>query len=109
MSPEEPGRMEHLLIPGLGLAFVTSRPGMRYPGRPWRRVRVDAMAGVENRGKLRFEAKLASLLREEAVAALGEARAARQELESFYRPYTDFDGVRALAAVETSRLLSWMA
>ena len=66
------------------------------------------MAEVENRGKLRFEAKLASLLREEAVAALGEARAARQELESFYRPYTDFDGVRSLAAVETSRLLSWM-
>ena len=27
-APEEPGRIEHLLIPGLGLAFVTSRPGM---------------------------------------------------------------------------------
>lgn len=107
LSPEEPQRMEHLLIPGLGLAFVTSRPGMRYPGSPYRRVRVDAMAETENRGKLRFERKLAALLREEALEALGEARRWRREVEALYNPYVDFDGVRALAAVEASRILSW--
>jgi len=107
-SPAEPTQTEHLLIPGLGLGFVTSRPGMRYPGTPYRRIRVDAMTEIGNRGKLRFESKLASVLKDEAVSALREARDARQCLESIYRPYVDFDGVEALAAVEASRLLSWM-
>lgn len=108
LSPAEPARVEHLLVPELGLGFVTSRPGMRYPGAPYRRIRVDAMTEIGNRGKLRFEGKLASLLRDEAVAALREAKDARKRLEEIYRPYVDFDGVEALAAVEASRLLSWM-
>jgi len=66
------------------------------------------MTEIGNRGKLRFESKLASVLKDEAVSALREARDARQCLESIYRPYVDFDGVEALAAVEASRLLSWM-
>ena len=43
-APEEPDRLEHLLIPGLGLAFVTSHPGMEWPGKAYRRLRLDAMA-----------------------------------------------------------------
>lgn len=109
LSPAEPDRMEHLLVPGLGLGFVTSCSGMRYPGTPYRRIRVDAMTEIINRGKLRFEGKLAALLKEEAMAALREAGEARERLEEIYRPYVDFDGVEALAAVEASRLLSWMA
>ena len=109
LSPAEPARMEHLLISGLGLGFVTSRPGMRYSGTPYRRIRVDAMTEIDNRGKLRFESKLASALKDEAVSALREARDARLRLESIYRPYVDFDGVEALAVVEASRLLSWMS
>ena len=31
------------------------------------------------------------------------------QILEIYRPYVDFDGVEALAAVEASRLLSWMA
>lgn len=34
MAPENITRMEHLLIPELGLAFVTSRPGMEYVESP---------------------------------------------------------------------------
>ncbi|MBE6962583.1 MAG: hypothetical protein E7445_09065 [Ruminococcaceae bacterium] len=108
-SPAEPNRIEHLLVPGLELGFVTSRSGMRYPGVPCRRIRVDAMTGISNRGKLRFEGKLASLLKDEAVTALQEARDVRRRLEEIYRPYVDFDAVEAQAAVEASRLLSWMS
>lgn len=108
LSPAEPARVEHLLIPGLTLGFVTSRPGMRYPGTTYRRIRVDAMTEIDNRGKLRFEAKLAAALKEEAIAALTDARNARRQMEEIYRPYVDFDGVEALAAVEASRLLSWI-
>lgn len=108
-SPEDPGRMEHLLIPGLGLAFVTSRPGMSYGKKPYRRVRLDAMtAETEGKSRLRFQVRIAALLREEAVAALKDAKRNHDALESVYNPYVDFDGVRALAALEAGRLLSYL-
>lgn len=107
-APEEPERLEHLLIPGLGLAFVTSRPGMRYPEKPYRRFRLDAMAHPERKGSLRFMERMAGQLQQEAVFALAEAKSAHDRLEAVYRPYVDFEGVRALAALEAGRLLSWM-
>ena len=70
-APEEPGRIEHLLIPGLGLAFVTSRPGMEYGQKPFRRVRLDAMkGGPQGKARLRFQTRMAALL-QEGAAALG--------------------------------------
>ena len=108
LSPEDLNRPEHLLIPGLGLAFVTIRPGMEYEQRPYRRVRLDAMAETEGRTRLRFQARMAALLREEGVLALREAKAAHDALEAVYNPYVDFDGVRAQAALEAGRLLSWL-
>ena len=47
-------------------------------------------------------------LRQEGVEALREAKAAHDALEAVYNPYVDFEGVRALAALEAGRLLSWM-
>ena len=51
---------------------------------------------------------MAALLREEGIGALKEAKANHDKLEAVYNPYVDFDGVRALAALETGRLLSWL-
>ena len=107
-APEDPSRLEHLLIPGLGLAFVTSRPNMAYGKKPFRRVRVDAMAQPEGRARLRFQARMAALLRGEGTAALKEAKAGHDALEAVYNPYVDFDGVRTLAALEAGRLLSYL-
>ena len=107
-STEGPGRLEHLLIPELGVAFVTSKPGMVYPGKPYRRVRLDALSHPENKARLRFRARMTGVLREEAIAALQEAKAAHDLLEGVYNPYVDFEGVRAQAALEAGRLLSWM-
>ena len=108
-APEEPERIEHLLIPGLGLGFITSRPGMEYGRRPYRRVRLDAMAEQrEGRARLRFQTRMAALLREEGIAALREAKASHDALEAVYNPYVDIDGVRTLAALEAGRLLSWL-
>lgn len=105
-SPEDLSRIEHLLIPGLGLAFVTSRPGMDYGQKPYRRVRLDAMTETDGGKRLRFQARMAALLRQEGVAALKDAKASHDRLEAVYNPYVDFDGVRELAAIETGRLLS---
>ena len=81
---------------------------MEYEQRPYRRVRLDAMAETEGRTRLRFQARMAALLREEGVLALREAKAAHDALEAVYNPYVDFDGVRAQAALEAGRLLSWL-
>ena len=42
-DPEHTERIQHLLLPELGLAFLTSRESMRYEGSAYRRIRVDAM------------------------------------------------------------------
>lgn len=108
LSPEDMGRIEHLLIPGLGLAFVTSRPGMEYPGKPCRRIRLDALTENAGKARIHFQTRMAALLREEAVDALKEAKANHDGLEAVYNPYVDFEGVRTLAALESGRLLSYL-
>ena len=105
-SPEDLGRIEHLLIPGLGLAFITSRSGMDYGKKPYRRIRFEA--AVESKARLRFQTRMTALLREEAVGALKEAKRNHDALEAVYNPYVDFDGVRATAAIEAGRLLSYL-
>ena len=108
MSPEAPDQAEHLLIPSLGLAFITSRPGMDYGKKPCRRIRLDAMTEPSGKARLRFQTRMTALLREEGVAALKEAKSSHDALEAVYNPYVDFDGVRALAAMEAGRLLSYL-
>lgn len=108
LAPEEPTRIEHLLIPGLGLAFVTSRPNMLYENTPARRIRLDAMTQPGDKARIRFQNRMACLLREEGVQALREAKANHDLLEAVYNPYVDFEGVRALAAMEGGRLLNYL-
>ena len=66
------------------------------------------MAEPEGKSRLRFQSRMTALLREEGITALKEAKANHDKLEAVYNPYVDFDGVRALAALEAGRLLSWM-
>lgn len=103
-STEDQSRLEHLIIPGLGLAFVTSSEKTPYPGKPARRIRLNVMAEPVNRGRLRFEKRMVRSLREEAVASLKEAKENHDRLEADYNPYVDFDGVHSLADVEIARL-----
>ena len=81
---------------------------MDYGKKPYRRIRLDAMTETGGRTRLRFQARMAALLREEAVTALKDAKASHDRLEAVYNPYVDFDGVRELAAIETGRLLSYL-
>lgn len=100
-SPLFPDRMEHLLIPSLSLAFVSASPSLPYPKRPYRRIRLDAMADAEavrrNRARLRFSRKVSAALTEEAVDSLAQAKAMHDELEALYNPYVDFDRVGRMA------------
>ena len=96
-SPMYPDRMEHLLLPGLSLAFVTGTPALPYPKRPYRRIRLDAMADQEllrrNKARLKFSRKVAAALTEEAVESLAQAKAMHDQLEELYNPHVDFGRV----------------
>lgn len=96
-SPLFPDRLEHLLIPELSLAFLSSAPGLSYPGPPYRRLRLDAMADGEvvkqYRPRLKLSARVSRSLIDEAVSALARAKAHHDELEKLYNPHVDFAGV----------------
>ena len=106
-NPEDLTQIRHLLIPGLGLAFVTSGDDCAYPGKPNRRLRLDAMTTSGDRARVRFARRMTETLREEALAALREAKASHDDLEAVYHPHVDFDGVAALAREETNRILGY--
>ena len=83
-SPMWPDRIEHLLIPALSLAFVTSTPALPYGRRPYRRLRLDAVPDAVrhqlNHPKLRFTRKVMAALEGEAVDGLARAKAAHDSL-----------------------------
>ena len=108
LNPEDMGRIQHLLVPGLGLGFVTSNEQLPYPGKPYRRIRLDAMTEVQDRPRLRFARRMTEALREEAWAALREAKTEHDALEAIYNPHVDFEGVRSLAEQETQRILGYL-
>lgn len=96
-SPLAPDQLEHLLIPELSLAFLTVSPALVYEKRPYRKIRMDAMADSElmrrNKARLRFSRKVSSALIDEAVDSLAQAKSMHDELESLYNPHVDFDRV----------------
>lgn len=100
-SPMAPERLEHLIVPQLSLAFLTVIPTQSFPGRPYRRIRLDAMADPDllrrSRPRLRFSKKVVSSLIDEAVSSLAQAKSMHDELESLYNPHVNFDRVHAVA------------
>lgn len=108
-SPMAPDRLEHLLLPGLSLAFVTSSPSLPYGKRPYRRIRMDAMADPEavrrSKARLRFSRKVSSALVDEAVDSLAQAKSMHDSLEGLYNPYVDFDKVHQMADALAAELL----
>jgi len=112
-SPLFPERAEHLIVPELGLGFVTSTPALPWPGRAYRRVRLDAMADSEilrkYKARLKFSRKVQAAILEEGVEALEQAKAAHDGLEALYNPHVDFEGVYRQADAVTEELLALRA
>ena len=108
-NPDRPAEVQHLLLPGRGVAFVTSNERLPYGGEAYRRIRLDAMAeetiGRAEKAKLRFLRRVERELRTEAVEKLADAKRAHDALEGVCNPLVDFDGVYDLAHKEAQRLL----
>lgn len=111
-SPLAPDRMEHLLVPALSLGFISTTPALpcEKQKRPYRRIRLDAMADPEvlhrNKARLRFARKVSAALQEEAVESLAQAKAMHDRLESLYNPHVDFDQVYRIADETAAELLA---
>ena len=109
-SPLSPDLCRHVLVPELGLAFVTSTPDHPYQGKPYRRVRLDAMADAEQmkkyKSRLKFARKVEAALIDDAVDSLAQAKAEHDVLEALYNPHVDFDAVDAHANRIAGELLA---
>lgn len=107
-SPLLPDRMEHLLLPELKLAYVTTNKRAPLPFDPTRRIRIDAMLAPEvlreHRQKLRFGKNLLGGLIDEACRELAAAKALHDGLEALYNPAVDFDAITARADALAARL-----
>lgn len=108
MDPDVPGRIQHLMVPELGVGFVTTDRRFALQERPHRRLRVDQMLDREQfalmRGALRLKERLADELEAEGAEHLRLAGEKHRELEMIYHPFVDFDGVAALAEMECRRI-----
>jgi hypothetical protein len=108
-SPLQPAtRIEHVLIPELGLAFVTNSRKLPFTGETTRHIRLDALIPREkikgNRSYLRFLAQTRDSFISEAVEQLKTAREHHRALEELYNPYVDFDAIRAMAKDKANKL-----
>ena len=94
-----PDRLAHLLIPQLGLAFLSSGGG--FSPKPYRRIRLDGAAETDvlrrSRPRLRFARKVSAALVDEAVDSLAQAKAMHDVLEGIYNPHVSFDRVEEMA------------
>lgn len=96
-DPREVERPRHLLLPGLGLCFVTTSPEKPLNFKPFRRIRLDAALSPQvlrqNKNRLKFSRKVAQSLEAEGMESLAKAKALHDELESLYNPWVDFEKV----------------
>ena len=108
-NPDRPRELRHVLVPAAGAAFVTETAQCPYPGKAYRRVRVDAqpLAALSRaeRARARFVGRVERSLRDEAAELLRRAKREHDALESAYNPCVDFDGVYALAEAEAKKML----
>lgn len=111
-DPEHMERLEHLLLPELGVAFVTVREGRPWGGPAYRRIRLDAMVAADHykryKARLRFSGRIEQSLKEEALDALAEAKRSHDGLEALYVPHVDFAGIDDLTAQELHRWESYL-
>lgn len=92
MAPKE--RLEHLLIPEIGIGFVTSKAAHRDEGDYARRIHfrrfIDTAALKAHKASLSFSKRVKKELLAEAVRHIEDARMLHTKLEGCYVPFMNF-------------------
>jgi hypothetical protein len=110
-----PASLEHLVIPSIGTAIVTSVEPHEWKGMPDSSVDdviidmdqcLDPATVRRNRDIIEYDRNLMHEAMSRAVHFLGEARRAHHFLESFYTPNIDFDAVGELRDKTLQRILA---
>lgn len=100
-DPLEPEKLEALLLPESGMAFVAAEDWPVDAPAPERRVHLDALEtralAPALRPLLRQRRKESRALLRAAYETLSQAKTLHDALEAVYHPHVDFDGVGALA------------
>ncbi len=94
LNPLNPERLEHLIIPELSLAFVTSSKDCPYNGNFHRKVRlnssIDKNVLMVKKHRISALKKLRHDLIADACLLLKEAKLSHDVLEELYNPHIDF-------------------
>ena len=104
--------IEHLLLPELGIAFVTSNEFHSYDGEVYKKINMhrfydqDAVKGRRNR--IRFNKKTAAALIEKACEMLSGIKMMHDRLEGYYVKSMDFSKLEVLTKSVIDRLDSFI-
>lgn len=105
-DPLRPSRLAHLLVPELGVCFLTQD----VEGLPLRPVRTESVLDKarwqEIRGAVRLAERAAQELEAEAAGHLRTAKERHDELEVLYRPHVDFSLAEALTERTAEEILA---
>lgn len=111
LSPEE--KVEHLLLPSIGLGFTLSNPWHKADFPAYRRVHAARFTNEEalrtKRQRLAFNRKAARELLAEAVEVAKEAKSVHDEMERYSIGAMDFAAVDALCERVTAEILALIA
>ena len=95
LDPEE--KVDHVIIPRLGLAFVSENEYYNLPQKGWKTIDLtqytDSMQIEKNVDALAFDEKVFNMLMNEAVSTLKKAKTAHDAMEKYYIPHMNFDKV----------------
>lgn len=113
-NPLRPGtQLESLLLPTLGVGFITANDILPYQGDSFRRVRLDACLDADlvqmHKQRLRFLTKCKRAFLDEAVDMLAQAHEIHDKLEAIYNPHVDFQNILLKADSVAQEILSLTA
>lgn len=104
--PEQPSRLEHLLVPDLSLAFVSGSGKLE----GFRSIRTESLVEKnlwqEGKSFLRLSNRVAEGLLAEGIEHLAQAKAYHDQLEALYRPYVDFSWAEEMTARTIEEILA---
>ena len=100
--------IEHLLLPDLRLAFVTSNAYHAFTDEPYKRINMQRFYDNDNvrshRNRIRFNKKTASALIEKACETLEGIKIMHDKLEGYYTRSMDFSKLEGLTRSVIDRL-----